>query len=198
MVEVVVLFLECPELKGIIMKIRIIIAAALSAAVLLVGGVAFASIPGSSGVIHGCYSVKLGILRVIDTDAGQTCAKGEIGLNWNQTGLQGPAGQQGPAGISGYLIDSDGGVNKMPIQNPADGNWYVQGDITCPAGKFPLGGGGELRYAPGGMVTAEPGTLVFSREAGSSGWEILFRIASADSTTQFTIVTEVQCATVAS
>jgi hypothetical protein len=143
--------------------------------------------------------VKGGTLRVIDTDAGQTCAKGESGLNWNQTGPQGPAGQQGPAGISGYLIDSDGGVNKMAFQNPTDGNWYVQGDISCPAGKFPLGGGGELRYAanPGGGQPAEPGTLVYSREAGSASWEILFRVASADSTAQFTIVTEVQCATVA-
>jgi hypothetical protein len=94
---------------------RFIVPAAIAMAVLGGGGVAFASIPDSGGVIHGCYSAKDGTLRVIDTDAGQTCAKGENSLNWNQQGPQGPAGPagpqgspgpQGPAGVSGYQIET--------------------------------------------------------------------------------------------
>jgi len=57
--------------------------------------VAAASIPDASGVIHGCRSTKTGVLRVIDTDAGQTCSKDEAALSWNQIGPQGPAGPQG-------------------------------------------------------------------------------------------------------
>lgn len=55
--------------------------------------VAVATIPHSiSGVITGCYANRNGALRVIDAQAGQTCARGETQISWNQTGPQGPAG----------------------------------------------------------------------------------------------------------
>jgi collagen triple helix repeat protein len=72
---------------------------------LMVAGIAYAAIPDSSGVIHGCYSTKNGALRVIDSAA--KCGTGEIALNWNQkgakgdTGAAGPAGPQGQAGVAG-------------------------------------------------------------------------------------------------
>jgi hypothetical protein len=68
-------------------------------------GVALASIPDSSGEIHGCYG-KNGDLRVIDPVSGN-CRGEETALNWSQggpigpqgaPGLQGPQGPQGPAG----------------------------------------------------------------------------------------------------
>jgi hypothetical protein len=49
-------------------------------------GIAYASIPDSSGVIHGCYKTVGGALRVIDTQAGEKCLSAETPLNWNQTG----------------------------------------------------------------------------------------------------------------
>ena len=49
---------------------------------LAVAGVAYASIPDSSGVIHGCYQKNNGQLRVIDTDKGQTCNASENQLTW--------------------------------------------------------------------------------------------------------------------
>ena len=64
--------------------------------------IGWASIPDSSGVIHGCYDSK-GTLRVIDYPQAQ-CTKNETLLNWNQTGPQGPpgpTGSQGPAGPQG-------------------------------------------------------------------------------------------------
>jgi hypothetical protein len=96
----------------------------LVAAVTLIaaGGAAYATIPDSGGVIHGCYSTKDGTLRVIDTDAGQTCGGKEASLDWNQTGPEGPPGPQGGPGPQGppgpegsakayARINGDGTVN---------------------------------------------------------------------------------------
>ena len=67
----------------------------------LVGGVAYAAIPDSSGVIDGCYQKKVGNLRVIDSSAGQSCRHSEVPISWSQTGPQGPPGPQGPKGDTG-------------------------------------------------------------------------------------------------
>lgn len=72
---------------------------------LVVGGVgfAFASIPDSGGVIHGCYQASGTVhdLRVIDSAKTAKCPTGYKPLNWNQTGPQGPQGIQGPQGAQG-------------------------------------------------------------------------------------------------
>lgn len=76
-------------------RLAIVLAAGL---LLVLSGVALASIPDSSGVIHGCYKTgnpNRGSVIVIDTDAGQSCPSGYATLNWNQTGPQGPAGAAG-------------------------------------------------------------------------------------------------------
>jgi hypothetical protein len=62
------------------------------------GGVAYATIPGSGGVIHGCYAKYGGAVRVIDTGP---CRPTEAPLNWNQTGPAGARGATGPAGADG-------------------------------------------------------------------------------------------------
>jgi len=70
------------------------------AAMLVAGGVAYATIPGSGGTIHGCYAKSGGALRVID--AGVTnCKSTETSLDWNVQGQQGPQGAQGPQGPAG-------------------------------------------------------------------------------------------------
>jgi hypothetical protein len=78
-----------------------LVALVAAGALLAVGGIAYATIPDSSGVIHGCYANKGGSLRVIDTGVGGSCdTKKETALNWNQTG---PTGATGPSGTShGY------------------------------------------------------------------------------------------------
>ena len=74
---------------------------------LAVAGVAYATIPDSAGVIHGCYSkasstsTPPGSLRVVDTGLGQSCALNEVALNWNQQGVKGATGTQGPQGPTG-------------------------------------------------------------------------------------------------
>ncbi len=98
------------------MATKTIVASIVAVSTLAVAGIAYATIPDGSGVIHGCYAkassntVPPGSLRVIDTGVGQSCGLNEVALTWNQQGVkgatgpqgaQGPAGPQGPAGSQG-------------------------------------------------------------------------------------------------
>ena len=139
--------------KGELAMRKLIITAAIAVAVAIGGtAIAYASIPDSGGVIHGCYTVKGGALRVIDTAKGQTCTTGQHGLNWNQKGLQGPPG---PVGVSGYsvalctvggdssgnlvVISSSGGTCSASGSAPGEGF----ATLTCPAGEKALSSSGR-------------------------------------------------------
>jgi hypothetical protein len=69
-------------------------------AALVVGGIAFATIPDASGVIHVCYMKSGGALRVID-DGVTNCKQGETALEWNVQGVPGPPGPPGAPGEPG-------------------------------------------------------------------------------------------------
>jgi hypothetical protein len=102
------------------------LALGIAIGIVLAGGtVALASIPDSAGVIHGCRNNKDGSLRIIDTDAGQTCKSSETALPWNQTGPQGPAGPAGPPGLSN--------VHVVTVLYPD-----YSGQINCPTGETAL------------------------------------------------------------
>jgi hypothetical protein len=86
------------------------------------GGMAYATIPDASGVIHGCYtkpstSGTPGALRVIDT--GQHCLATEVAISWSQTG---PAGAVGPAGPAGPKGDK-GYTGAAGARGPSD-DWF--------------------------------------------------------------------------
>ena len=66
-------------------------AAGALAASALAGGVAWAAIPDSSGVIKGCYSSG-GNLKVVSE---LPCPKGFTSLPWNQEGAKGDRGTDG-------------------------------------------------------------------------------------------------------
>jgi hypothetical protein len=72
-------------------------------------GVASASIPDHSGVIHGCYkrtaNGSITPLLVYDS-AKSKCPSNQTELDWNQKGAQGPPGPQGPPGASGTVLDT--------------------------------------------------------------------------------------------
>ena len=106
-----------------------IVGAVAVAAMLVAGGVAYATIPDSSSVIHTCYTTKGGGLRVIDTGAGESCNAKESPLDWN---AQGPKGDRGPAGISGLEQDTKGA-------SISPGGWIV--NVDCPTGKLAISGG---------------------------------------------------------
>jgi hypothetical protein len=76
------------------------VGAASLAALVVGGGVALATIPGTDGVIHTCYAKSGGALRIIDP-AQSSCGTGESQLTFNQTGPQGPMGSPGPQGPKG-------------------------------------------------------------------------------------------------
>jgi len=110
----------------------------------LAAGIAYATIPDSAGVIHGCYRNN-GQLRVIDSSNGGACNNNETGLDWSKTGPQGPPGQNGTDGtngtngtngVSGYELVSDTGP--LPGGDPGSGQLN---SIFCPAGKRVTGGG---------------------------------------------------------
>lgn len=120
-------------------QIRPLPAFAVSILVLVIalGGVAEATIPDSSGVIHSCYRThtsffgpEQGSMRVIDTAKGQTCDPGETALSFNQTGPQGAqgatgvtgaTGAQGPVGLTGAAgaTGPAGPVGPTGAQGPA-------------------------------------------------------------------------------
>jgi hypothetical protein len=115
-----------------------VVALVVVGALLVAGGIAYATIPDSSGVIHGCYQKNQGGLRIIDTDKAQTCSSSETPLNWSQTGPQGQQGQQGPPGPTGpsdvWSVDGyDAGFKNLA---PFDSWVTLATTSTLPAGSY--------------------------------------------------------------
>ena len=81
-----------------------VLTSGIAAAALVMSGLALAAIPDGTGQIHGCYANRTGMLRVIDSEAGDQCRETETALTWNQTGppgAPGPQGSPGPPGPAG-------------------------------------------------------------------------------------------------
>ena len=93
----------------------------------LFGGVAWAAIPDSSGVIHTCYDNSG--WRPIDYPS-QTCKKNETRLDLNQQGPKGDQGEPGPAGPKGDT--GAAGLRGEP------GNLALAGQM-CPSGEAVTG-----------------------------------------------------------
>jgi collagen triple helix repeat protein len=70
-------------------------------ALLVSAGVAYATIPDSSGQYHACVKNQNGQVAIIDHTAGQNCKQNEQHVHWSQSGAPGPAGAQGPPGPQG-------------------------------------------------------------------------------------------------
>jgi hypothetical protein len=64
---------------------------------------ALAAIPDAAGVIHACYNLVNGSLRVIDPASG-SCRTGEAPLQWGVQGAPGAPGPTGPAGPPGIAL----------------------------------------------------------------------------------------------
>jgi hypothetical protein len=62
-------------------RTRFLVALAGAGAIALIASAAWAVIPDASGTIHACYAQD-GVLRVVDSEAGQRCKKNERSLDW--------------------------------------------------------------------------------------------------------------------
>ena len=129
----------------------------VAAAVMGVGGVAYATIPDASGLLTGCYAksgrenqggLPAGSLRLIDPSLRQKCKPSEKKVTWNQTGQAGPAGAKGDPGPAGPA----GAVGAQGPAGPA-GPAGAAGP-TGPAG--PAGAKGDPG-PPGPQGPAGPG-----------------------------------------
>jgi hypothetical protein len=69
-------------------------------ALLVSAGVAYATIPDSSGQFHACVTSN-GQVTIIDHDAFQNCKLGTKHVHWSSSGTPGPAGPPGPPGPAG-------------------------------------------------------------------------------------------------
>jgi hypothetical protein len=139
---------------------------------MVLGGVAFASIPDSHGVIHACYQKQGGVLRVINSakrgHAGR-CGRSEVSLTFNQRGRRGLRGAQGTQGIQGPQGPAGPLTTTLPRGQTLRG-WFNFDTVAANAGDINGGNisfGFSLASAPavqiipvGGPSTAQcPGSV---------------------------------------
>lgn len=118
-------------------------AIAVLALAVSLGGVAYATIPGSGGTIEGCYSPTNAKppypLSVVDS--ASDCVSPSVLLPFNQTGPtgpEGPAGSQGPAG-NGSASGADVYHTTVSSPHPPFISTIPAGDINIPpGGRFDL------------------------------------------------------------
>lgn len=108
-----------------------------AAAIILLGVIAFASIPDADGIIHGCYKKSGGTLRVIDDAVDQCDSRADTAIQWNQTGPQGPAGPRGPSD-AWFTEDSN-------VEVPDDGAYHTVLTLSLPSGSYVLMAQGQVQ-----------------------------------------------------
>lgn len=130
------------------MRRNILLAVGAVIVLSVAGASALGSIPDGDGVVHSCYKTANrspavggtdvnGQLRVIDTEAGQTCRKGETSLVWNQAGPTGPTGPGAVAGPQWFTTQvlADGSAFRSSI----DGVTARKGGLGVYFVTFPRG-----------------------------------------------------------
>jgi hypothetical protein len=147
-------------------------AVALAAA----GSIAWAAIPDSGGVIHGCYENVSGKLRVSDTDDGEpkACGNNETSLSWSQQGPPGPPGPEGPKGDTGDTGPQGppgmSGYEQVSDTTEFNGDDSKQAFASCPEGKKVTGGGAFIVYSSPdqtGIFISQSGP-----ESNGVGWSV--------------------------
>jgi hypothetical protein len=151
--------------------IRTPLRAAIAATVvtgIVVGGMsfAFASIPDSTGVIHGCYKTNgtLHDLKVIDNAVTASCPTGYSPLNWNQSGPPGSSGLShgySAESIDGYTLSEASFTTVVTSATLPAGSYIVNATVgltsvlgTNGAQCFITNGGGN---ATGATVSTNNG-----------------------------------------
>jgi hypothetical protein len=150
-------------------RLRVLVGVGAFLAAGAIATVVRAGIPGSDGVIHGCYSANGATatngtqLNVVD--GGSACARGQAEINWSQTGPQGPAGPKGDAvaaGPAGQAGPAGGAGATGPAGTPGP-----KGDTGAVGPQGPPGIGGPVAYA-----YVDHGVLDTSRSQGVNGMTV--------------------------
>jgi hypothetical protein len=157
-------------------RIRISPAIVISTVALVVasGGVAVASIPDGSGVIHGCYAKAGGALKVIDTDAGKVCGSKQVPLSWSQTGPAGPAGPEYAAsalvlGDGTFQVSSETAGVSASVTHNGPGSWTLTASglgNTCPLPSLSSWSAGATVAMTGGTCSAGTVTVGVASSTG--------------------------------
>lgn len=164
----------------------------------IVGGVAYATIPGPGNVYSACMLKGIGTIRLIDKSLPDSnlmsrCKPSlEIEVSWNQAGQQGPPGLQGPKGdpgspgadgtpgISGYAV--------IEVTSPVVSGEFDYGVASCPAGKRILGAvAAPLSGSPTVTVVRQE---FFDNEGSSWYWEAFATPAAGE----WSVRTSLTCA----
>lgn len=158
-----------PRRKGVLVLVGAV-------ALLLVAGVAYATIPDGAGVYTACRLNGVGTIRLIDPSGPSTsllshCTTFETQITWNQKGQKGDAGSPGQNGVSPTVTQLSAGDSHCPAggaaitdaagttayvcsgQNGADGQSFA-GTFTSPNGQF------SLSVANDGVEIVGPGTSI--------------------------------------
>jgi hypothetical protein len=142
-------------MAGVIGKKSFAVLGSSIGALALMIGVAYATIPDASGVIHGCYARSGGTLRVIDSSV-TNCKSGETALDWSVRGPHGAQGPPGPQGLQG--VQGPQGPQGVPGPPGLSGVQLVFASsdessaaekfvmVNCPVGKEPIGGGASVFF----------------------------------------------------
>lgn len=148
------------------MKRRDIVAAAAGAfvATALAGSVAWAAIPGPSGVIQGCYDSG-GNVKVVEA---LPCPRGFTPFQWNQQGVQGLQGIQGIQGPKGDKGDTGERGATGPQGEPG-----LQGDPGPQGIQGPPGQKGDKGDTGATGATGQQGAVGPQGPGGVSGYEIV-------------------------
>jgi hypothetical protein len=147
------------HIRGRTARGGLLLALATVVPLLAVGGIAYATIPSSRGVIDACYENRSGFLRVNDAEAGKTCRSTEVPIAWNQTGPKGDQGPKGDTGAQGPKGDP-GLVWRGAFDCAAT---YAAGDVISYLGSAwvtntPIGGCVQPPFSPWELLASKGDT----------------------------------------
>lgn len=129
----------------------------------LCGGIAHASIPDAGGTFHACYIPNLSYLRVIDTDAGQQCARAEAQLTWDQ---------KGPTGVAAYAAANSTAVGLPGKNNGPSSPVPVVGIASVTAGRYAVTASDTVDMGLGWVRCAvDGGTPGVYSQVGEEGFQ---------------------------
>jgi len=118
------------------------------------GGVGYAALVGSDGVVHACAKKTNGAARIVK--AGKKCKASESVLTWNQKGQQGDKGAKGDDGAKGATgaAGTAGAAGAPGVAGTPGTNGTNGMGLTSGATFFQ---GGSARFAaPSGETSAQP------------------------------------------